>query len=125
MAFREELPENCPPSDADKIDDTFQVYRLIRDKPPSDQDFRSQRAGRPEAIFGVSECIARGLSVFSHSEHCINLKRLPKFKRRFVCRVDLDKGAGYIKDTGSNPGHRTWWPFSDFPILDCCTVIDE
>lgn len=38
--------------------------RLVVKQPPGLEDFKSQRAEKPKAVFQVSECQARGLSVF-------------------------------------------------------------
>lgn len=65
MTYREPLPDNCPPDAAEAINAPRIVYRLVRNIPPTDADFRSQRSERPEQIFrDVTECQARGLSVF-------------------------------------------------------------
>ena len=64
MTYRESLPENCPPDTADEITSPRLVYRLVRNNPPTDDDFRSQRAEQPDRVFrNISECQARGLSV--------------------------------------------------------------
>lgn len=65
MAYREELPAQCPPDAAEEITVEREVFRVVKSDPPTDGDFRSQRALRPRAVFqGVPECLARGLSVF-------------------------------------------------------------
>ncbi len=57
MTYRESLPDDCPPDDAGEIAATRVVYRLVRNNPPTDDDFRSQRAERPDRVFrDVSEC---------------------------------------------------------------------
>ena len=44
MIFREPLPDDCPPDDAEEITSPHLVYRLVRNIPPINDDFRSQRA---------------------------------------------------------------------------------
>ncbi len=61
--FREALPPQCPPATADEITKEVTVYRLVASKPPTEQDFKSQRELMPKAKFQVDECRARGLSV--------------------------------------------------------------
>ena len=46
MNHREPLPEDCPPGEAEEISVPLTVYRLVRNDPPTDDDFRSQK--RPE-----------------------------------------------------------------------------
>ena len=47
MTYRELLSEGCPPDDAWEITAHRAVYRLVRNNPPTDDDFRSQRAEKP------------------------------------------------------------------------------
>jgi len=121
MQYRERLPADCPPDDAEEITTAMTVFRLARNNPPSEDDFRSQRAERPRANFGVTECQARGLSVFAVLEDARSLCKLPRMRNRLVCRVQLNFGAGSIQQTGKK-SHYTWWPFADFDILANCRV---
>ena len=66
MTYREPLPDDCPPDEAEEITSPRLVYRLVGGVPPTDDDFRSQRAEKPNAQFNVSECRARGVSVFTN-----------------------------------------------------------
>ena len=59
MSYREPLPENCPPSEAEEITTARVAFRLVRTTPATLDDFRSQRAEKPEAVFHVTECQAR------------------------------------------------------------------
>ena len=65
--YRDELPPGCPPEGqglTKEITTETICYRLVRNDPPTDEDFRSQRTLEPNRDFGVSECRAKGLSVF-------------------------------------------------------------
>ncbi|MDD9810520.1 MAG: hypothetical protein OXU71_02210 [Gammaproteobacteria bacterium] len=121
MKYREELPIDCPPHDAEEVAVDMAVFRLVRDNPPTDEDFRSQRAENPKAKFGVSECQARGLSVFAVLEDARRICKLQRMRDRLICRVQLNIDAGKIKQTGKK-SHYTWWPFADFDILANCRV---
>jgi len=122
MSYREPLPEGCPPAEADEVKAVREVFRLVQGNPPTDVDFRSQRAERPSAVFQVTECQARGLSVFADRRDCERARRLPILKSRLVCRVELSAGAGRIQQTG-RPSHHTWWPLAAFDILGHCEVL--
>ena len=120
MTFREQLPANCPPDSADKIQETTYVFRIVRSLPPTESDFRSQRAEQPDQTFsGVSECQARGLSVFLQRSDAEEKLKLPKLRGRQICQLMLDAGAGYIKKTGRG-SHCTWWPLAEYNILAQC-----
>ena len=121
--FREPLPKGCPPWEAREITTQQTVFRLVRTDPPTDSDFRSQRAENPNNPFrGVSECRARGLSVYSNIRHAENRLKTPRFRGSLICEVKLDRGAGYISKTGYR-AHFTWWPFASFPIVTKCQVV--
>ena len=95
MSYREPLPDDCPPADAGEIAGQRIVYRLVRTNPPTNNDFRSQRAEKPNAVFnGVSECQARGLSVFSRRRDAVKQLSKRRFRGWLVCTVTLDTGAG-------------------------------
>ena len=120
--YREPLPPDCPPATSEEIVRERHVFRLVRTVPPTDRDFRSHRAENPDRIFvGVSECRARGLSVFAARQHAENALRLPTLRGRFLCRLQLRAGAGRIQQTGRG-SHHTWWPLADYDILANCEV---
>lgn len=123
MTYRESLPDDCPPGEAQEIDSPWVVYRLVRTSPPTDDDFRSQRAEKPKARFNVCECRARGVSVYTDRLDAEDQKRKSRLKSRLVCRVTLTPGAGRIKKT-SGPSHHTWWPYYDYDILTTCQLVN-
>ena len=123
MTYREPLPEGCPPEDSEEIAEPLVVYRLVRNNPPSDDDFRSQRAERPDRVFRpVTECQARGVSVFASLNIAEDLSTRGSLQGRAVCQVILAPGAGRILPTGGR-SHHTWWPLADYDILANCQVM--
>ena len=123
MTYREPLPEGCPPDDAEEITAHRAVYRLVRNNPPTDDDFRSQRLERPDRVFrDVTECQARGVSVFANLEVAEELAMKGSLQGRAVCRVVLAPGAGRMLLTGRR-SHHTWWPLADYDILANCQVV--
>ena len=122
MSYREQLPEACPPDEAEEIRTRVEVFRLVRNAPPSDEDFRSQREEKPDRVFHrVTECQARGLSVHTDRGDSERALKLPNLRGRLICRLQLDAGAGRMQQTGA-PSHHTWWPLADFDILSRCSV---
>ena len=120
MTYREELPVNCPPAAAEEIVQRRDVYRLVRTDPPTDDDFRSQRAEKPGHHFR-DECRARGLSVHSDPHDSEQARRLPTLQGRLICRLHLDAGAGELLQTG-RPSHHTWWPLASYDVLAVAAV---
>ncbi|MDP1586916.1 MAG: hypothetical protein Q8M07_04205 [Prosthecobacter sp.] len=122
MTYREELPAGCPPETAWEITQETVVYRVVKNQPASLEDFHSQRALQPTKPFaGVSECEARGLSVFTESQDASRLLLLPKFRVCHVFRVTLNSGAGMVAPT-FRPSHHTWRPLADYDILSRCQL---
>jgi hypothetical protein len=124
MTYREPLPAECPPDEAEEIFGVRSVFRLVHNNPPIDDDFRSQRAVKPNNSFTVSECQARGLSVFSEREAAERQLTRPNRSGMLVCRVTLDRGAGRIQQT-NRKAHYTWWPLADFDIPANCEMVES
>ena len=122
MTFREHLPEECPPNEAEEIAQVQVVFRLVRTDPPTDSDFFSQRAEKPNNQFNLPECQARGLSVFSEVREAEKLLKLRHLKAMLICQLTLDKGAGYMLRTGHR-SHFTWWPLADYHVLNNCQMV--
>ena len=123
LIYLEPLPKGCPPESAKLVEKQTCVFRLVQTIPPTMDDFRSQRAEKPKSKFSnVSECQARGLSVFSTIPASKNVLKLQNFRDWKVCCVTLNVGAGNIQQTGRNHEHYTWWPLEDYEILANCNV---
>ncbi len=122
LIYREPLPEDCPPETAEEIAGPRIVYRRVRNNPPTDDDFRSQRAENPSKKFNLSECQARGVSVFVEREDLEELLKRPNFRGGQIAQVTLDNGAGYIEHTSRRNSHHTWWPLAAYNILAVCQV---
>lgn len=118
--YKEPLPDGCPPDTAEEIVEPRRVFRLIRSDVPTDDDFHSLRAENPTRVYrGLDECRVRGLSVFGTRNDCEQAARLPRLRGRSLCRVNLVRGAGRIRQTGQW-SHHTWWPLARFDILAHC-----
>ena len=90
---------------------------------PTDDDFRSQRDLRPATRFNVSECQARGLSVFAERLDAQAQTRRGNLKEMAICQLTLTEGAGHIMKTGGK-SHHTWWPYADYDILAARTMVN-
>jgi len=117
--FREPLPSDCPPEDAEEITCERIVFRLVDDDPAVSEDFDSffKLTGKTRG----QECIAKSVSVFESAADAAAQTHLPKLKNKLVCQVTLGAGAGRIKQT-FNPSHHSWWPYDAFDICSVCEV---
>lgn len=125
--YREELSCDCPTPGAEEIRSARVLYRMIKGPVPTERDFDSFRKRNPNrALLETSklECFYRGLSLFIDAEtaRIRTQRRMSKYR---ICKVSLQKGAGMLFQAGEQDGHFTWWPYSDFKILDYCEVVQD
>ena len=122
MQFRDHLPANCPPLDADFS--IMVVYCLLSD-PPTEKDFlsfwerNSNKVADPELI-----CQSCGLSVFTDIIGAeLAQKSSRSLRKKKLAKGHLSKNSGKIKNTPSqNTGdtHHTWWLNRD---IDPCSLF--
>ncbi|TGO03691.1 hypothetical protein PN36_02300 [Candidatus Thiomargarita nelsonii] len=120
--WAENLPIDCPPKAA--INPKYErFYRLVKQFPPTEEDFSSQRKLYPEKRFNTNECRARSLSIFSCFEECVKLLKLPLHRPKKIVQLKLPPKSGVILQTGNNPTHYSWWKKAKYnPIPDCLEV---
>ena len=125
LEWAEELPPNCPPSDAVRPKGE-QYYRLVQRIPPSEQDFWSQRKMHPNKVFNnVSECVARSCSLISTLDVCIEYAKLPNLRNRKIVALVLTPNSGFVKKTSAHRAHYSWWRASCFdPERECVEIKD-
>ena len=90
MTYREDLPENCPPDTAIRIEQTTVFYRLIEEWPPTERDFDSVWELHPERHQRLreNECRAKGLSVFDTPQAAqIIVAKYEEHSHKTVCEV--------------------------------------
>lgn len=139
IAYRDELPEGCPPEQAEIIAEARSVFHFVEGDPAV--DFQSQRTMSPGKEFpGADECIARGISVFATRRAAASFLRAQldgrrarqrrRWARKRICQVNLLAGAGaMLKTRRGQPSkdgqHRTWWPARDFDIAANAIPLSE
>ncbi len=128
MVWSHHCPEDCPFEDA--IEPSFEVYRLVKNNPPSSKDFLSRREMRPQEKFEKSElyCQACGTSVYRDIKDIELKKSLHRgFRRTKIAVGMLTPDLGLIKNTKCEEiedSHHTFWfpensePWIVFEIVD-------
>lgn len=118
MQFKENLPEQCPPSEAYQPNGEEVVYRLGHiENDYSTDDFRSHwdkfPQNRTQYTQKVGECRAKSLSVFSTEEDARNACRLPsprsKNKFKSLIAINLQPTDGLLMQTGIDKAHYSIW----------------
>ncbi len=122
MEFPDDWPQGCPPDDAEPADGV--VYRLVKNKPPTESDFLSHHeTGR---LPNAPACLRCGLSVFRDLADAVHQRRLLPRLGRYVARGELEDTHGKTRLTsGQQPTHTTWWPFVGVNRSVLFTVIEE
>ena len=120
--FRESLPPDCPPDDAEVVSSGLVVYRLVAKATPTEGDFDSERAKYPNKKFNTDECHALGVSVFTDCQDAGRILKLPLHIGERICSVLLEQDSGYIHPNGRY-SHNTWWPLADYDILGSSRVL--
>lgn len=118
----EQLPEQCPPKDAEPCNGTY--YRIAKGIPTESEDYFSQRMLQPEKIFtgeGIDECILRAVSVFDTPEMASKRLKLPKFKSQMVIQISLTEKDGVAKKT-FGPSHYSWWRSINFNYVQTSAI---
>lgn len=114
MNWYEDLPPDCPPTEASAPNDTY--FRL-GSIPPDDSDFWSHRRRFPHKKFHVSECVAQSLSVFDNQHAAESLRRLlPTMRSKPIFQLNLNEKDGLIQQTGNDTHHFSWWRSTDFDL---------
>lgn len=116
MEWFENLPQFCPPSDANPCNGTY--YRMAEGNPATSKDFFSQRRLQPNKVFkgqGIDECITRAVSLFGDLEDAKKRLKLPKFRNAVIASVALNPKDGLMKKTFRD-SHYSWWRSKCFEV---------
>lgn len=121
MNWSEELPDNCPPLNAEAPDNNKVYYRMARSNPLDESDFYSQaKVGTKRAIQGGDDpCVMRGVSIFDDVKALANALGLPR-AGKYIVEFTLNEKDGVVLE-GRNH-HWTWWKTDKFSISRCATV---
>ena len=112
MEWAEDLPSQCPPAEATPPENAT-YYRYVASIPLSEDDFHSQRKLLPLKPFGVDECIAHAVSVFSNPEKIKSLSKLPNLRGKKLVEIVLPPDSGVVIRSGKEH-HYSWWRVKGF-----------
>lgn len=128
MNWFEELPDKCPPDEAE-VASGQSFYRLLNSDVVSENDFISYKRLFPNREFRNKECQAAAISVFSNVEDCLIARKLPaqKNKKKYIGEIILDNADGVIANTPNNKfkDHFSWWRSKGFDLTKVKVVEYE
>lgn len=111
FAHSEDFPEECPPDDATEVEEE-RVLRLVRNTPPTIEDFVPLVIERPGRNFGNLLCQACGLSIYKNLEDVHRLqRRVGGHRDKPIAAGRIVPELGVVKPTPNRHAdtHTTWW----------------
>lgn len=113
--FKETLPANCPPSQAEHLSDQL-VIRFVPQKPATPDHFMSSAAKGDPRPRSVSPCRWASCSVFEATikpEKIDGLLKYPKLRSmKFQAFLKINSTAGVC--TTADSGHIDLWMYDSF-----------
>lgn len=122
IQYKEELPDGCPPQDAEEIK-SIVFYRLVKSHPPTEKDFLSLKALNPSINQKSHECEACAVSVSVELIGALDLLKLPTQKGKQIAKLSLGNNSGKHKRTFNRAHHHSWWIYRSFDPLACCEAV--
>lgn len=127
MQYREPLPPDCPPPEAQAITAQTVRYRLLETTTARPEDFDSyvKRNGQPKPNIARTTCEQYGVSLYTDLDTVQNMiTGRGNRKRRWqsIGQLTIPPGAGALNPVERN-GHQTWWPSISFNPVENCQVI--
>jgi hypothetical protein len=121
----EELPDQCPPSDA-KVPSNDRFYRLGGPASPSCDDFWSQHKQFPAKLFKSSdECKARAVSLFKDASSIERVRGMPLHKNKPIVEITLTSDSGVVQQTGGDMNHYSWWRLATFDPVKWTNIVTQ
>ncbi|WP_417826463.1 hypothetical protein [Thalassospira povalilytica] len=119
--FIEDLPDNCPPDDAQNPEEQY-VLRLVSGTDITSEDFFSHAKLGKERPENCCSCKWSSCSVFAlpkGNHRTIAHMKLPKLRdRKFAAKLKVFPQSGLVKESKSKNGHLDFWMFSTFNPID-------
>lgn len=117
MCWVEDLPPQCPPSDAVPPEGVY--YRAVSEN-CSENDFVPYARLYPKKKYtGAMACISRALSIYTTIGECIDATKLPslqKLGQTHIAKVTLTEDDGLVLKGRNKSSHYSWWRTRDFRI---------
>lgn len=117
MDWVETLPLQCPPADAVPPEGVY--YRAVSADCSEDDFIPYARLYPMRKYTGSQACIARGLSIFSNMDECLEATKLPslqKLGQTCVAKITLTAKDGVIHKGHRTDSHYSWWRTRDFDL---------
>lgn len=123
MTYKESLPEQCPPHNAD--DTALQnVCRFMLYPDDDERNFHSHRKlGKNTG--SASECRAASVSLFKHDcvPSVLSASKTAFFKNKRICLLSIPEGSGKNIE---KKGHIDFWMYTEYnPSESVIAIVDN
>jgi hypothetical protein len=116
MEYKDKLPNNCPPKDAQEPNN-FTIFRMVKTIPPTDIDFVSHFKLFPDKNYENMKCEALSVSVFNRFESCKELLDIPNHRGKKIVKLNLFQDSGRVIKSSKDKSHYSWWIYANFSPL--------
>jgi len=122
LTYKYALPNSCPDILTDEINESCKLYRLVRNFPPTDEDFypRAKINGytsKPDKLSNPQYCKEWGVSTFYNVKDIFTILKSVRKKQKnsyIVYGTVVMPIHGILKATPSRfPSHCDWFPFKN------------
>jgi hypothetical protein len=118
------FPIQCPPLTA--VPTEKSVYRLVRNEPPIEDDFLSNKQEAMSGVWPGKECEACGLSVLNSYDKADKTIRTykKKFKLHKIAKGTIAQSTGVVAKTFGS-GHFTWWLYPGTTVARLFSICSD
>lgn len=129
LEYKEELPDECPPSYA--VDEALEnVCRFLAYSPPQSEKNFMSHAALGKRTGNASDCKARSCSLFKFNHVAKQAMKIGAFKNMKIAVLNIPEGAGVY--TNGKSGHIDFWMEKNFiPVsavdhwCDCADDVEQ
>lgn len=124
MDWVENLPPQCPPSNAVPPEGVY--YRAVSEKCTENDFIPYARLYPNRKYIGVKACISMALSIHTSVEECAEATKLPALQKQgqtHVAKIILTEKDGLVWKGNDKGTHYSWWRTHDFTIENAVESI--
>lgn len=122
MTYKEVLPDQCPPSNADESN-LNKVCRFLLFPDNDERNFHSHKK-LGKKIGDACECRAASVSLFKHDciPSVLSASKTALFKNKKICLLEIPAGSGRHIE---KKGHIDFWMYSEYDPKTSIVAILE
>lgn len=117
--FKEKLPKQCPPIDAE--DRSYdEIWRALPETTPKPEHFLSKAATETCTLPDIDPCRFASCSMFTTKNSASKILGFPKYRNGALAKLNLPVGAGLSK---KKKQHVDFWAYAGFDFVGAILEI--